>query len=216
MRLAAVLLTPLLATLTSGIELDFTVEIPAGTFQCYFQPVDINKHKTLEVDYQVIDGGDLNINFMILHGANMLIQDKMKVDGSHRLDLSLGGDYQFCFDNSFSFQSRKVVFFEVFLMNEHGQVDDVDMEKAASHDPQLEQNMKDLGVTIEGFRNRVSTIKAYLNKIEYHQAILRAHEIRDRSVMVANLDRVTFWSCTHTLVMLCVGGLQVILIVSFF
>lgn len=41
------------------------------------------------------------------------------------------------------------------------------------------------------------------------QAILRAHEIRDRSVMTANLERVTFWSCTHTLVMLCVAGLQV-------
>lgn len=34
-------------------EYDFTVEVPAGKFQCFFQPVDLAKHKTLEVDYQV-------------------------------------------------------------------------------------------------------------------------------------------------------------------
>lgn len=34
-------------------EFDFTVEIPAGKFQCFFQPVDFEKHKTMEVDYQV-------------------------------------------------------------------------------------------------------------------------------------------------------------------
>lgn len=35
-------------------EYDFTVEVPAGKFQCFFQPVDLTKHKTLEVDYQVL------------------------------------------------------------------------------------------------------------------------------------------------------------------
>ncbi|PIO52460.1 hypothetical protein TELCIR_19173 [Teladorsagia circumcincta] len=34
--------------------------------------------------------------------------------------------------------------------------------------------------------------------------------------MNANLDRVTFWSCTHTLVMMGVGALQVFLIRSLF
>ncbi|VDM67968.1 unnamed protein product [Strongylus vulgaris] len=32
--------------------------------------------------------------------------------------------------------------------------------------------------------------------------------------MVANLDRVTFWSCAHTLVLLGVGALQVFMIRS--
>ncbi|VDO18934.1 unnamed protein product [Heligmosomoides polygyrus] len=216
MRLFAVLIPALLVALVAAEELDFTVEIPPGTFQCFFQPVDVTKHKSLEVDYQVIDGGDLKINFMILLGANVLIQDSTKVDGSHRLEVSQSGDYQFCFDNSFSYQARKVVFFEIFLLNEQGQTDDIDLEKLATKDETLEKRMGDLGLTIAGFRNAMSVIKGQLNKIEYHQAILRAHEIRDRSVMTANLERVTFWSCTHTLVMLCVAGLQVFLIRSLF
>uniref|UniRef100_A0A8R1IWT2 GOLD domain-containing protein n=1 Tax=Caenorhabditis japonica TaxID=281687 RepID=A0A8R1IWT2_CAEJA len=94
-------------TLIQCGEYDFTVEVPPGKFQCFFQPVDLAKHKTLEVDYQVIDGGDLNINFMILHGANILKQDQLKVDGSHRIELNQPGDYQVCFDNSFSYQFEK-------------------------------------------------------------------------------------------------------------
>ncbi|KAK5975101.1 Transmembrane emp24 protein transport domain containing 5 [Trichostrongylus colubriformis] len=202
--------------LAASLEQDFTIEVPPGKFQCYFQPVDTTKHKFMEIDYQVVDGGDLNINFMILLGANVLVQEERKVDGSHRLDIKQAGDYQFCFDNSFSYQSRKVVFFEVFLMNEQGQLDEIDYAKASSKDDALEKKMEELGVTIAGFRDSANHIKSQLNKIEYNQALLRAHEARDRAVMGANLDRVTFWSCTHTLVMLCVAALQVFLIRSLF
>uniref|UniRef100_A0A8R1IBZ1 GOLD domain-containing protein n=1 Tax=Caenorhabditis japonica TaxID=281687 RepID=A0A8R1IBZ1_CAEJA len=58
--------------------------------------------------------------------------------------------------------------------------------------------------------------KNNLNKVEYHQALLRAHEARDRAVMGANFDRVTFWSVTHTLVMIGVAGVQVFMIRSLF
>ncbi|VDK83051.1 unnamed protein product [Cylicostephanus goldi] len=53
-------------------------------------------------------------------------------------------------------------------------------------------------------------------KVQDYRALLRAHEARDRAIMVANLDRVTFWSCTHTLVLLGVGALQVYMIRSMF
>ncbi|KAK6747962.1 hypothetical protein RB195_000895 [Necator americanus] len=205
-----------LVALAAAAEMDFTVEIPPGKFQCYYQPVDVTKHKTIEVDYQVVDGGDLNINFMLLMGANVLLQENMKTDGSHRLDLQSSGDYQVCFDNSFSFQSRKVVFFEIFLMNEKGETDDHDFAGIALKDGDLEKKMEEFGVTIAGFHSSANRIKSQLNKIEYHQALLRAHEARDRAVMVANLNRVTFWSCTHTLLLIGVGALQVFMIRSLF
>lgn len=210
-----VLLLPLVAFVSCG-EYDFTVEVPAGKFQCFFQPVDLTKHKTLEVDYQVIDGGDLNINFMILHGANILKQDQLKVDGSHRIELNQPGDYQVCFDNSFSYQSRKVVFFEIFLFDAHGNLDETDLSAMARTDADLSSKMNELGVTIDEFHRRANGIKNNLNKVEYHQALLRAHEARDRAVMSANFDRVTFWSVVHTLVMVGVAGVQVFLIRSLF
>uniref|UniRef100_A0A1I7XRE7 GOLD domain-containing protein n=1 Tax=Heterorhabditis bacteriophora TaxID=37862 RepID=A0A1I7XRE7_HETBA len=197
-------------------EYDYTVEIPPGKFQCYFQPVDISKHTTMEVDYQVIDGADLNINFMVLLGANILIQDKLKTDGSHRLELQLAGDYQVCFDNSFSYQARKVVFFEIFLFDANGNLDDLDMSGIGHKESNFQSKVELLGVTIADFHTSANHIKNQLNKIEYHQALLRAHEARDRAIMVANLDRVTFWSVIHTLVLLSVGAIQVYIIRSLF
>ncbi|CAI5447425.1 unnamed protein product [Caenorhabditis angaria] len=199
-----------------GGEFDFTVEVPAGKFECFFQSVDIAKHKTLEVDYQVIDGGDLNINFMLIHGANVLQQDQLKTDGSHRIDLTEGGDYQVCFDNSFSYQTRKVVFFEIFLFDANGNLDESDLSSLARQDAELSIRMNDLGVTIDEFHRRANGIKNNLNKVEYHQALLRAHEARDRAIMSANFDRVTFWSLLHTLVLLGVAAIQVFMIRQLF
>ncbi|KAJ1350213.1 hypothetical protein KIN20_005951 [Parelaphostrongylus tenuis] len=203
-----------LAGLTTALELDLTVDIPAGKFECYFQPVDINKYKTMELDYQVVDGGDLNINFFLLLGGNKLAEDLMKTDGSHRVDLKAAGDYQICFDNSFSYQARKVVFFEIFLLDEKGEADERDMLKIGVKDGS--SNLEALDIPIAGFLDATNRIKSQLNKVEYYQAILRAHEARDRSVMTANFDRVTLWSCIHTIVMIGVGVLQVFLLRSLF
>ncbi|CAI4224464.1 unnamed protein product [Auanema sp. JU1783] len=197
-------------------EYDFTVEVPPGKFQCFFQPVQNNVHKTMEVDYQVVDGGDLNINFMILLGANILIQDKLKTDGSHRLELQEAGDYQVCFDNSFSYQTRKVVFFEIFLFDENGNLDDIDIASLGQKTGDVQAQMEQFGVTVADFHAVSNRIKNQLNKVEYHQALMRAHEARDRAVMNANLDRVTFWSIVHTIVLLGVGSIQVYMIRSLF
>jgi hypothetical protein len=45
----------------------------------------------------VIDGGDLNINFMLIFGADILIQDTMKTDAAHKVELKGLGDYQASF-----------------------------------------------------------------------------------------------------------------------
>ncbi|KAI1703321.1 emp24/gp25L/p24 family/GOLD domain-containing protein [Ditylenchus destructor] len=97
----ALLLLSLMVESVLGGEYDLTVEVPPGKFQCFFQEVT-EKHKAFEIDYQVIDGGDLNINFMLILGADIIKQDNMKTDATHRIELEKYGDYQICFDNSFS------------------------------------------------------------------------------------------------------------------
>ncbi|KJH52096.1 Emp24/gp25L/p24 family protein [Dictyocaulus viviparus] len=204
----------LLATLTAALELDLTVDVPPGKFQCFFQPVDINKHKIMEVDYQVVDGGDLNINFLLLFEGAKIYEDLMKTDGSHRVNIQANGDFQICFDNSFSYQTRKLVFFEIFLLNEKGEADERDVSKMGVREASA--NWEALGVPIANFLDSTNRIKSQLNKVEYYQAILRAHEARDRAIMTANFDRVTLWSSTHTIVMIAVGLLQVFLLRSLF
>jgi len=205
-----------LSLVVEGSEFDFTVEVAAGKFQCYLQAVENEKFKTMEIDYQVIDGGDLNVNFMVLLGGDIIAQDKMKTDGSHRLEIKTLGDYQICFDNTFSYQARKVVFFEIFLYDANGNLDDLDVAKMANQDLTLNAQMEAFGVTIGEFHSTSNRIKGSLNKIEYYQALMRAWEARDRAIMTANLDRVTFWSLLNGAVLLGVGLIQVFMIRSLF
>ena len=137
---------------TSAGEFDLTVQIQPGIHQCFFQTVT-EKHKALEVDYQVIDGGDLNINFMLIHGADVLKQDSLKTDASHRVESPAPGEYQICFDNTFSYSAKKVVFFEVYLYDAEGVLEEEDVTKyAQAMDPEYKKRLEELGMTIQQFQ----------------------------------------------------------------
>ncbi|KAI6187470.1 hypothetical protein M3Y98_00247300 [Aphelenchoides besseyi] len=197
-------------------EFDFTIEIRPGKYECYFQSVTSEKHKNMEIEYQVIDGGDLNINFMLIHGADVLVQDHMKTDANHKIPLKGLGDYQLCFDNTFSYQARKVVFFEVFLTDSDGNMDDVDLSQFANNDSNFAKRLEEIGITLVEFHAASNRIKNSLNKIEYYQSTLRSFEHRDKVIMAANLSRVSFYSLLTTAVLLIVAVLQVYTIRSLF
>uniref|UniRef100_A0A0N5A328 GOLD domain-containing protein n=1 Tax=Parastrongyloides trichosuri TaxID=131310 RepID=A0A0N5A328_PARTI len=201
---------------TTATEFALTVEVPPGKFQCFFQSIDNPKHKFIEIDYQVIDGGDLNINFMTVIGAEILIQEVSKREGNHKIQIKSLGEYQLCFDNTFSYQSRKVVFFELFLLDENGDMSEEELSRMNQNDPIMKKQIEQLGMHVEQFRSSFEKIKQALNKVEYHQALLRAYESRDRAIMGANLNRVNLWSTINTVVIAFVGCLQVFMIKSLF
>uniref|UniRef100_A0A0N5BT29 GOLD domain-containing protein n=1 Tax=Strongyloides papillosus TaxID=174720 RepID=A0A0N5BT29_STREA len=200
-------------------ETTLSVEVPPGKFQCFFQTIKDNTHyKHLEIDYQVTDGGDLDINFMVVFGAEVLAQEVGKKEGNHVVPLKQLGDYQFCFDNTFSYQSRKVVLFELYLLDENGQVSEENLVKHGIDDSNIQKSLDSYGygMKIKEFRNSFEKLKQLLNKIEYHQALLRAYESRDRAIMGANLSRVNLWSIINTIVIILVGCLHVFMIRSLF
>lgn len=158
------------------------------------------------------------MNFMLILNANVLKQDQMKTDGDHKIELTQAGDYQLCFDNSFSYQTRKVVFFELYLYDAEGNLEEEDITKFSNKklDPQLQEKMKELGMTIQQFHESFNKIKTQLNKIEYYQTLFRATEAKDRAILGANHDRVQFWSILNAVVMLAVGMVQVWTVRSLF
>ena len=94
-------------------DTDYTVKVHAGKRDCYFEEIKIDQ--PFELEYQVIDGGDLDITFqMISPTGKVLATDIRKEDGVHTVDTPVEGAYQFCFDNGFSRMTDKVVFFEIF------------------------------------------------------------------------------------------------------
>ena len=89
----------------------------------YFEPIKFGE--SFELEYQVIDGGDLDITFQLIDPKGRLVSsDVRKEDGVHSVDNPISGDYQFCFDNSFSRVTEKVVFFEIYREEDYDYYDE--------------------------------------------------------------------------------------------
>lgn len=100
------------------IDSELTVLIPASQRECFHQHFDIDK--TIEVEYEVLTGGDFDINYWFYSPTSRVLQSEFKKrDGHHTLKLEETGEYRFCFDNSLSRFHQKQVYFSLRLLNEH-------------------------------------------------------------------------------------------------
>jgi len=210
-------LVGLLCSTNKADEFDFTIIVPPGKVECFFQPILRREYVAMEMDYQVVDGGDLDIGMVIRSPSGVnVVNDLRKNDGNHRLNFKDPhhgyGDYAFCFDNSFSMQAKKTVFFEFFLLDDKG-----DYLSGFDTKIKIPDGMhKQLNMEAENFQAATITIKGKLNRIEHLQSQLRAVEFRDRSIVEANYDRVNNWSLVNLCVMLVAGAVQVFLVRSLF
>ncbi|XP_036409160.1 transmembrane emp24 domain-containing protein 1-like [Megalops cyprinoides] len=190
-------------------DIEFTFLLPPGRVECFYQPVA--KNGSMEVEYQVIAGAGMDVDFTIVspHGY-LLTSDFRKSDGIHTVEPTEEGDYRICFDNSFSRVSEKMVFFEV-IMDGQGAEGGGDDEWADMVEPEsmLEYKLEDIRESVESVHRR-------LERSRQVQTLLRAFEARDRNLLEDNLWRVSFWSCVSLLVMLGVALTQVYTLRSLF
>ncbi|KAF7223744.1 transmembrane emp24 domain-containing protein 1-like, partial [Nothobranchius furzeri] len=154
---------------------------------------------------QVIAGAGMDVDFAILSPKGVrLITESRRSDGIHTVEPTEEGDYEICFDNSFSRFSEKMVFFEIIVEGQGGDVGGVE-EWQGLEEPDgslLEYKLEDIRESMESLHKR-------LERSRQMQTVLRAFEARDRNLLEDNLWRVSFWSCASVLVMLCVAFTQV-------
>lgn len=195
-------------TFTQTVDGDFTFTLPAGQRECFFQPM--KSGATLELEYQVLDGASLDVDFyLIAPDGAIVLSETRQSDGVHTVE-TVDGDYQFCFDNTFSRLSEKVIFFELILdhMNEEGNNQE-DWKNYVVGADLLDMKLEDILETI-------NSVKGRLGKSLQIQTLLKAFEARDRNIQESNYDRVTFWSMVNLLVMVVVSVIQVYLLKSLF
>lgn len=188
-------------------ESDYTIVIQGGKRDCYFET--FKENLSVEIEYQVVDGGELDITFEVIDPTGKkVINDIRQEDGLHSIETGKGGDFSLCFDNRFSRMSSKTVFFEIFLEQDYGDDydDDYDWEKETEFEPD----------TVEGLKKSLVKIKSNHGKTLQYQAMLRAFEAKDRSVMEHNYERVNFWSLVHLSIMVGTCMLQVYMLRSMF
>lgn len=196
------------AAFSQSFDSDFTFTLPAGRKECFYQ--SMKKDASLEIEYQVLDGAGLDVDFHISSPTgHVIFSDYRKSDGVHTVETE-DGDYAFCFDNTFSAVSEKVIFFELILDNMDQDVEDADDWKEYVHGTDM------LDMKLEDIMDTINSVKARLGKSVQIQAVLRAFEARDRNIQESNYERVNVWSVVNMVVMVLVSGVQVYLLRSLF
>ncbi|XP_042338796.1 LOW QUALITY PROTEIN: transmembrane emp24 domain-containing protein 5 [Plectropomus leopardus] len=196
-----------LSAFSQSLDSDFTFTLPPGRKECFFQTM--KKDASLEIEYQVLDGAGLDVDFFISSpSGQVLFSDYHKSDGVHTVETE-DGDYMFCFDNSFSSVSEKLIFFELILDNMDTDEDPDDWKEYVHGTDMLDMKLEDIMDTM-------NNVKARLGKSVHIQTLLRAFEARDRNVQESNFDRVNFWSVVNLIVMIIVSTVQVYLVRSLF
>lgn len=185
-----------------NIDSEFTFVLPAGSRECFYQSTV--KNGSMEVEYQVIAGAGMDVDFNILSPQRIhLVSEYRRSDGVHMVEPTEEGDYQICFDNTFSRFSEKIVFFEVIL--------DSPSNDAGADDgwAGLGESENILEYKLEDIRESIESVHRRLERSRQMQTFLRAFEARDRNLLEDNLWRVSFWSCVNLMVMLSVALTQV-------
>ncbi|XP_026161161.1 transmembrane emp24 domain-containing protein 5 [Mastacembelus armatus] len=196
-----------LAAFSQSLDSDFTFTLPAGRKECFYQTM--KKDASLEIEYQVLDGAGLDVDFFISSpSGQVLFSDYRKSDGVHTVETE-DGDYMFCFDNTFSAVSEKMIFFELIL-------DNMDTDEDPDHWKEYVHGTDMLDMKLEDIMDTINNVKARLGKSVQIQTVLRAFEARDRNLQESNFDRVNFWSVINLTVMVVVSAIQVYLVRSLF
>ncbi|KAG8436734.1 hypothetical protein GDO86_007721 [Hymenochirus boettgeri] len=193
---------------SQSVDSDYTFTLPAGQKECFFQPM--KKDATLEIEYQVLDGTGLDVDFfLIAPSGEILLLEERQSDGVHTVE-TVDGDYQFCFDNTYSRMSEKVIFFELILDNINDESNDQEDWKNYIVGSDL------LDMKLEDILETINSVKGRLSKSAHIQTLLKAFEARDRNIQESNYERVNFWSAINLVVMVAVSIIQVYMLRSLF
>ncbi|KAL5275780.1 hypothetical protein ACFFRR_001560 [Megaselia abdita] len=199
----------LVLNIVTGREI--TTNIEPGTRDCFFQAGKAGE--TIDIEYQVIDGGhgDFDISFELIEPTGRLIySDYKKSENIHRHSILVDGDYQFCFDNTFSSFNRKTVFFELLMENDESR-DRMDFQGMEGLSPEEFYDMK-----AEEILDYIGKIRMHLQQARQIQDFLKSMEARDRNTAEENFFRVNTWSMFQMLTMVLTGLLQVFMVRSIF
>lgn len=186
---------------------DFTFTLFPGRKECFFQPM--LRGASLEIEYQVLDGAGFDVDFhLVSPTGETLVFEQRKSDGVHTVETD-DGDYMFCFDNTFSTLSEKVIFFELILDNMGDDEQEEDWKKYITGTDLLDMKLEDI-------LESVSNVKSRLSKSIQIQTLLRAFEARDRNIQESNFNRVNFWSMVNLAIMVVVSAVQVYMLKHLF
>ncbi|XP_046556718.1 transmembrane emp24 domain-containing protein 5-like [Haliotis rubra] len=178
-----------------GVQHEFKFEIAAGREECFFQMAA--KGAKLHVSYEVLRGGDRNIDFFLKDPyLNVVDEYYMRTDGAVEKDIIEPGIYQVCFDNTQSRFSSKLVFFYLvtFVMEQWSK---------------YVMEVTEIQGIATNFSASLSDVELSLNEVKKHQMTSRLNVIRDWYLIMGNNRYVGYWSVAQCVVVVVAAACQV-------
>ncbi|XP_011552294.2 transmembrane emp24 domain-containing protein 3 [Plutella xylostella] len=199
--LSKVLLVTLLASLINGIfskSVELTFELADNAVECFHE--DIEKNTSCSLEYQVITGGQYDVDAKIEGPNKMILYNRQKQQyDSHQFTAPVSGVYTICFSNEFSTFSHKLVY----------------MELNVGPEQQL-PGIGDHATVLTQLESSAEEIHKAMNKIIDQQTHHRLREAQSRKRAEDLNERVFWWSTGETMAIFCVALAQVMILKNFF
>lgn len=198
-----VLLVVLVGLSHATMETALTFTVAARKEQCFYE--DVKASFDIEIDFQVVDGGDLDIDFSVFDASlKRIAMDRRESYGSHLFPVKVSGVYKFCFSNKFSKLTSKTVFMDVYV--DDGQYEE---DKEAVDDASMQSGLNILN-------KQVDNIKNYLFKTQVQLQLTKAQRNKDQKIQKSNKTRVDRWSMVQCVFMILMATVQVYLLKQLF
>lgn len=197
----------------SSSSLTFTVDPREES--CFYH--DLQANEMFKMEFEVIRGGLLDINFKIYDPYNQPITEKLAFfnrpddaandrEGQISISARVGGTYRICFDNQMSRWTPKVISF--YVEDPSVVAEEKDKDAAANDVAKL----ANLGPIVDSVIN----IADKLDGIENVQRHMRVREQSHRDSIEQNNSRVAWLAATETCVLVVLAAIQIRTIMNWF
>ncbi|KAI8145583.1 emp24/gp25L/p24 family/GOLD-domain-containing protein [Fennellomyces sp. T-0311] len=185
-------ITTIVCLIQSAVAI--SVDIPAHAQLCFFEELQVGDKMT--VTYQVGEGGNLDIDFLISDPLARLIKSSVREStGTHVIEAATAGKHTYCFGNQMSSVTAKSVSFNVHDMQK--------IENTAKEDiDPIEREIRELADSI------------FAIKAEQEYIVIRERQHRDTAE--STNARVKWWSLGQVALLAGVCFWQVVYLKRFF
>ncbi|XP_067934135.1 transmembrane emp24 domain-containing protein 5-like [Watersipora subatra] len=196
----------LVVKLTHGFGYDYTLMVPAGQKECYYQPIT-NRDTETEFEYQSLD--QTPVNFQIRSPSNVyLVADIRKAHNVHPLHLKEVGIYEVCVVNRYS-NTNKVVYLGLYSDAPDSTWPFRQYEEKAEMEEKLEQVETILEMSVEEIGKSIEGMTIQADKMRYLQQSIRTSNVKDFIVQRMNYSRVNTFSGVQLVIMVAASLVQV-------
>ncbi|GIZ47621.1 hypothetical protein CBER1_05992 [Cercospora berteroae] len=198
-------LVGLLASYASATAL--TYKLTPNEKECFYTYVDQQNAK-VAFYFAVQSGGDFDIDYTVFGPDKQPGREKIVLDGQKErqgdyvFTATETGEYRFCFDNSISTFSDKVVDFEIAVENEPR----ANLPQKAGASPDQ----------LSGVEETILKLSGQVSTLTRQQKYFRTRENRNFSTVRSTEKRIFNMNIMETAFMIAMAGLQVFIVKMFF